>query len=63
MDQQFAKTTLGDIVAQDYHAAEIFERYGLDFCCGGRASLEEACRERGLDPEAPRNLAKVTRTR
>jgi regulator of cell morphogenesis and NO signaling len=24
-------------------------RLGLDYCCGGRRSLEEACRERGLD--------------
>lgn len=49
MHQPFANSTLGNIVAQDYHAAAIFERHGLDFCCGGRTSLAEACRERGLD--------------
>lgn len=52
MNQPFANTTLGDIVAKDYHAAAIFERYGLDFCCGGRMSLADACRQRGVDVEA-----------
>ncbi|MFM8935963.1 MAG: iron-sulfur cluster repair di-iron protein, partial [Vulcanococcus sp.] len=28
------------------------ERLGLDYCCGGRRSLAQACAERGLDPEA-----------
>ena len=49
MNQSFANTTLGDIVAKDYHAAAIFERYGLDFCCGGRMSLADACRQHGVD--------------
>jgi regulator of cell morphogenesis and NO signaling len=38
-------TTLGEIVAADYRAAEVFERHGLDFCCRGARSLEEACRD------------------
>jgi regulator of cell morphogenesis and NO signaling len=28
------------------------ERLGLDYCCGGKRSLEEACRQQGLDLEA-----------
>ena len=44
MSSTFENQTLGDIVAGNYQAAEIFERYGLDFCCGGRTSLEKACR-------------------
>jgi regulator of cell morphogenesis and NO signaling len=35
MSSTFEHQTLGDIVAGNYQAAEIFERYGLDFCCGG----------------------------
>jgi regulator of cell morphogenesis and NO signaling len=38
-------TTLGEIVAADYRAGAIFERYGLDFCCRGTRSLKEACRD------------------
>jgi regulator of cell morphogenesis and NO signaling len=45
-------TTLGDIVAADYRAAAVFDRFGLDFCCGGRRTLDEACRARKTDPPA-----------
>jgi len=63
MNQPFANTTLGDIVAKDYHAAAIFERYGLDFCCGGRVSLADACRQHGVDVQAVSSeLAHLART-
>lgn len=41
--------TIGEIVAEDFRTAAILERYGLDFCCGGKRTLDEACRERGVD--------------
>ena len=41
--------TLGQIVAKDLRKAEVFKKYGLDFCCGGRKTVKEACREKGLD--------------
>ncbi len=41
--------TLGEIAAKDLAKAEIFKKYGLDFCCGGKKTLEDACREKGLD--------------
>ena len=41
--------TIGDIVADDYRTAAVLERYGLDFCCGGQRTLDEACRERGVE--------------
>lgn len=52
MHQPFASATLGDIVAENHQAAAILEHHGLDFCCGGRISLGEACRDRGLDLDA-----------
>jgi regulator of cell morphogenesis and NO signaling len=45
-------TTVGRIVADDYRAAAIFERYGIDFCCGGNRPMADACRERGVDSQA-----------
>ena len=42
-------TLIGDIVAQDYRASDIFEKYRIDFCCGGKTSLEAACAEKKLD--------------
>ncbi|QKJ32964.1 iron-sulfur cluster repair di-iron protein [Mucilaginibacter mali] len=41
--------TLGEIVAKDLRKAEVFKKLGLDFCCGGKKTLEAACREKGLD--------------
>lgn len=40
--------TLGFIVAENALAARVLQRYGMDFCCGGGKTLEEACREKGV---------------
>lgn len=52
MDQTFDTTTVGDIVAADFRAASVFEQFGIDFCCGGRRSVAEACRAASADPTA-----------
>ncbi len=41
--------TLGQIAAKDLRKAKIFKKYGLDFCCGGKKTVKEACSEKGLD--------------
>jgi regulator of cell morphogenesis and NO signaling len=41
--------TLGEIAAKDLRKAAIFEKYGLDFCCGGKKTVKEACADKGLD--------------
>ena len=41
--------TVGEIAAKDMRKAELLKKSGIDFCCGGKKSLEEACREKGLD--------------
>jgi regulator of cell morphogenesis and NO signaling len=43
--------TLGEIAAKDLKKAQIFKKYGLDFCCGGKKTVKEACQEKGLDPD------------
>ncbi|HET7697542.1 MAG TPA: iron-sulfur cluster repair di-iron protein [Vicinamibacterales bacterium] len=53
-------STIGDIVAEDFRTAAVFQQFGIDFCCGGRHTLAEACRERNADPEAV--LAALTRS-
>ncbi|ACM20588.1 iron-sulfur cluster repair protein ScdA [Geotalea daltonii FRC-32] len=45
-----AGKTIGEFVAEDYRMARVFEKYGIDFCCGGSVTLATACREKGLDP-------------
>lgn len=44
-----AQTTVGQIVAERPSRARAFERLGIDYCCGGKVPLEQACREKGLD--------------
>jgi regulator of cell morphogenesis and NO signaling len=42
--------TVGDIAAGSAAAINILEGYGIDYCCGGKRSFEEACRDKGLSP-------------
>jgi regulator of cell morphogenesis and NO signaling len=42
--------TVGEFVAEDYRTAKVFEKHGIDFCCGGKIGLSDACRERDIDP-------------
>ena len=43
------EATIGELVKKDFRKAEIFKKYGLDFCCGGKKTLTTACKEKGLD--------------
>ncbi len=43
--------SLGLIVAENHRAAVVFEKYHLDFCCKGKRTLEQACRESSLPVE------------
>jgi regulator of cell morphogenesis and NO signaling len=49
-----ASETLGRLVAERPQRARLLEQLGLDYCCGGQRTLEEACHARGLDPCAVR---------
>ena len=43
--------TLADLAITSPGATRVFLAHGLDFCCGGRRPLTEACAEKGLDAE------------
>ncbi len=40
---------IGELVAQDYRAAAVFKKYGIDFCCQGNRTIEDACVAKNLD--------------
>lgn len=42
---------IGEVVAQNFHTARIFENHGMDFCCGGKKTIEKACSEKGINTE------------
>ncbi|MBB5349643.1 iron-sulfur cluster repair di-iron protein [Desulfoprunum benzoelyticum] len=44
-----SKKTIGEIVAEDYRTAKVFEGHGIDFCCGGKVALMATCAEKGID--------------
>jgi len=50
MHVEIATRTVGELVADDFRAAAVFEQFGIDFCCSGRRTLDEACRAAAADP-------------
>lgn len=43
------ESTLGDIVRARPATARVFEKLGLDYCCGGKRTLAAACAQRQLE--------------
>lgn len=43
--------TIGTVVAELPVAGQIFNQYGIDFCCGGHRKLSLVIQEQGLDKE------------
>lgn len=40
---------IGELVAQDYRTASVFKKYGIDFCCQGNRTINDACEAKQLD--------------
>lgn len=41
--------TIGEIVASDFRTASIFREAGIDFCCGGKQTIDQTCMEKGIN--------------
>lgn len=48
-EKNYKELTIGEIVANDFRTAEVFRNAGIDFCCGGKKSLEQACKEKNIE--------------
>lgn len=44
-----AQKHVGQFVAEDFRTAAVFSSYGIDFCCKGEISVEEACKNKTID--------------
>lgn len=44
--------TIGEMVTEDYRKAQIFKKWGIDFCCGGKKTLSKVCADKGLNKHA-----------
>jgi len=41
--------TVAEIVTENIKTAHIFKKFGIDFCCGGGITIEDACSKKGVD--------------
>lgn len=42
------ETTVADLVSERHSRARVFEKYRIDFCCGGKMPLAQACAAKGI---------------
>ncbi|MFV0529952.1 MAG: iron-sulfur cluster repair di-iron protein [Flavobacteriales bacterium] len=43
--------TVAEFVRENIKTTDIFYRYGIDYCCGGGISIEEACKRKNIGVE------------
>jgi len=56
--------SVGSVVTREPDLSRIFESLGIDYCCGGKKSIQEACATKGLDPNhILRQLSEAQATR
>lgn len=47
--QEAAERTVGQLVVEEPGRARVFEKFGIDYCCGGKIPLAQACARAGAD--------------
>ncbi len=47
--EETLEKTIGQMVADDYRSAAVFEKFGIDFCCNGNRGIDEACEQKKVD--------------
>lgn len=45
------EATVAEIVRGDYRTADVFRKYSIEYCCGGKFPLHIACQMNGVDEE------------
>jgi regulator of cell morphogenesis and NO signaling len=54
--------TVREIVIDDYRTAEVFKRWGINYCCGGNLPFDEACDLQKVDKAAlKKDIEEATR--
>ena len=44
--------SIASLVLENHRIVPVLEKYSIDFCCRGKMSLEDACKDKGIDPAA-----------
>ena len=45
------ENNIGQLVADDYRMASVFQKHNIDFCCNGNRTIDEACAEKNLNAD------------
>jgi regulator of cell morphogenesis and NO signaling len=54
---------VGEIVSDDYRTADVFKKFGIEYCCGAEKTLQQACDALGIETtKVQEELNYVTRT-
>ena len=51
MSQTLVDATVGQLVVERPSRARVFEKFGIDYCCGGKVPLKHAIAAKGLQAE------------
>lgn len=43
------ESSIGELVASDFRKAEVFKKFNIDFCCGGKKTLSQVCKDKNID--------------
>lgn len=60
METVIAEKTVREIAIENPSSIRVFEALGIDYCCGGRRPLSEACASAGIDSEKFNRLLAAT---
>lgn len=41
--------SIGELVAKDLRKAEVFKKFNIDFCCGGKKTLSQVCNDKQIN--------------
>ncbi len=42
--------SIAEFVKENQNASKVFDKYGIDYCCGGKMNFKEYCVKKNLDP-------------
>ena len=59
MNTMTTAKTVGELAAENPAAARVFEKLGIDYCCHGACSLEEACHAAALPVEVAQDALEL----
>lgn len=51
MELLMESKTVAELVSDNYRTADVFRKHGIDFCCGGKKTIGQVCREKHINEE------------